>query len=171
MSAVAPRRVIKMKKLTEEEQDIKRLEFLAAEEEAEHAAREKERQEYRAAEEACILEQRQKATRNNNWLGKPTKEATSIGATTKEEMKRALMICGMSEDVASREAESRSYSDKYYKVYRTPKRVNCIVCKIKSLVELKFEALDKALDEDIRAAFFANPELRKQASDAMSILG
>jgi hypothetical protein len=163
MSVVAPRRVIKVKKLSEEEQDIKRLEFLAAEEEAEYAAREKERQEHRAAEEAYILTQRQNATRNNNWSKKPTKEANAIGVTTEEEMKRALLLCGASEDFASKEAERRSYSHKYYKIYRTPKRLNCIECKIKSLVDLEFERLDKALEEDLRAVFAANPDLKERA--------
>ena len=178
------RRIIKTKMLTPEAKEARRLEWLAIEEAAEEAAitKAKKQEAEEAAEEAAGAAEKHKkhvesmaleaahaksilenATRHNNWKKKPTSKMSGLVVTTEEEMKRALLMCGMSEDVASKNAPKYSYRDKYYTVWRTPKRVNAMEHKIKSIWETEMDVLDKKLEADLRAVFAKDVTLYNKA--------
>ena len=102
-------------------------------------------------------------TDKNNWSKKPVSQSKGLVITSREDMKKALLLCEFSEDTS--ETASKKYwfsNEKYYIVWRTPKRVNVMECKIKSEFEEEMDKLDKKLEESLDEMWNNNPDFRKQ---------
>jgi hypothetical protein len=106
---------------------------------------------------------KQDLIKSNNWAKIPKSQHSPIIIINDDDLTKLLKLCGWAEDNIKTAVRGATFDyQTYYKVWKTPKRVNLMKCTIKSEFEEGMDKHEKKLEEGLRDLWDKDPELRNQ---------